>query len=144
MVLARWKPFRDLFSIQRELDRAFGELSGEEGTERGSWLPTVDISETEEQIKIRAEVPGVKKEDINLNIEDNVLSISGEKKVEEKEEKENYHRVERSFGCFKRSIYLPDISDQKNIKAQYNDGVLTVSIPKKEEAKKKAIPINIE
>ena len=152
-MLVRWDPFgsirrrgdvfNDLSGIQQEMNRLFDEFFGERHQElaEGSWLPSVDVSETGEEIVVRAELPGLSKDDIELNIQDNVLTLKGEKKQEKKEEKENYHRVERSYGSFSRSFTLPAGVDPENVQASFKDGVLVIALPKVEEAKQKKIEI---
>ena len=152
MAIVRWRPFEDLMNIEEEISRFFDEFFGSrvpasaaqqrEGSP--AWVPRVDISETEDEIIVRADIPGMKKEDIKVTLADNVLTISGEKKIERDEKKENYHRVERVFGTFSRSFYIPTNVDASKITAKYNNGVLEVRLPKKEEAKPKEIPVNVE
>jgi HSP20 family protein len=151
-MLARWEPFgnlrkRDIFNeltdMQQEMNRLFDEFFGDRRTEvaEGRWLPSVDVSETETAMVVRAELPGMTHEDIQLNLQDNVLILKGEKKQEKKEEKENYHRVERSYGSFTRSFTLPVGVKPEEVKATFKDGVLEISMPKTEEAKPKKIAI---
>jgi len=111
-----------------------------------NWVPRVDIIETKDSLVVKADVPGLEKDDFKVSVEDNVLTLSGEKKVEydEKDKKHNYHRVERTYGCFSRSFTLPNIVDTKNVKAKYKNGVLEVKLPKSEESKPKEIEINID
>jgi len=129
-----------------EMERRMRKAYGEEGTESESmvWAPRVDIKENDNELVVQAEVPGMKKEDFNVNMKEGVLSISGEKRSEEKTEGDNWHRIERVFGRFQRSFYIPTEVDDKKIKAAYKDGVLTVSLPKREEAKRKEIPISVD
>jgi len=148
MSIVRWRPFRDLVSIQDEMNRLFDDFFGRplartEWTE-GVWSPTVDISEDKDNVIIRAEMPGTKKEDVNISIQDNVLTLKGEKKQEKEEKDKNYHRVERSYGSFCRSFQLPTSVKTDKIKANYRDGVLNITLPKTEEVKPKQIPISIE
>jgi HSP20 family protein len=147
MSLIKWSPIRDLLSIQDEMNKLFDErldrFSGGELQSR-VWQPLVDIYEEEDKFVIKAEIPEVKKEDISINLENNVLTIKGERKMEKEEKKENYHRAERFYGMFQRSFTLPGIVDQDKIKANLENGVLTLEIPKKEEVKPKKIEINIK
>ena len=152
-MLVRWYPFgsirrrgdvfNDLSGIQQEMNRLFDEFFGERRQElaEGTWLPSVDVSETGEEIVVRAELPGLSKDDVELNLQDNVLTLKGEKKQENKEEKEDYHRVERSYGSFSRSFTLPAGVDPENVQASFKDGVLVIALPKVEEAKQKKIEI---
>jgi HSP20 family protein len=148
MAIVRWRPFRDLVSIQDEMNRLFDDFFGRplartEWTE-GVWSPTVDVSEDKDNVIIRAEMPGTKKEDVDISIQDNVLTLNGEKKQEKEEKDKNYHRVERSYGSFCRSFQLPTSVKTDKIKANYRDGVLNITLPKTEEVKPKQIPISIE
>ena len=152
-MLARWEPFgglrrrRDLFGdlvdIQQEMNRMFDEFFGERrsGLTAGAWAPTVDVSENDNAIIVRAELPGMSQDDIELNLQDNVLTLKGEKKQEAKEDKENYHRTECCFGSFSRSFSLPATVKQEDIQATFKNGVLEINLPKAEEAKVQKIAI---
>lgn len=139
------RPMRNLFNLHNEMGRAFGDLFGShEGgtdTEETYWMPTVDISETENHFEIRAELPGVSKNDVSVSVTDNRLTLKGEKRQEAETEGKNYHRVERRYGNFQRSFTLPRNVETSNIKAGFNDGVLMLTIPKPEAAKPAEIPI---
>ena len=141
------KPMRNLFSLHNEMGRVFGDLFGShEGgadVEETSWMPTVDISEAENSFEIRAELPGVSENDVNVSVTDNVLNIKGEKRQEEETEGKNYHRVERRYGSFQRSFTLPRHVETSDIKAGFKDGVLTLTIPKAEAVKPTEIPIKV-
>ena len=148
MALVRWRPNEDVFpgffNLRSEINRMFDEFAGRQPSrdvEQSTWYPMVDISETEEQITLRAELPGMKKEDIHLSVENNTLTISGEKKAEREEKNEQYHRVERTYGRFTRSFTLPVTVDSEKVKASYANGVLTLALPKVEAAKPKQIAI---
>lgn len=145
MTLIRWNPFQDLVSIQDEMNRMFDSYFSRKpgGGEMMIWNPVVDISETEEEITVAAEVPGIKKEDIKITIQDNVLTLSGEKNEEKEEKNKQYHRVERSFGSFQRSFSLPSSVSADKIKAKYKDGILVVVLPKSEESKPKEIQVKV-
>lgn len=140
-----WRPFQEL---RKEVDRLFQEFFGKsyfpERWEGIEWVPSIDVSETEDEIIVKADIPGVKPEDIEINLVDNVLTIKGEKKREKEEKKENFYRVERYCGTFMRSIQIPSEVDVEKIKAQYKDGVLKVTLPKKPESKGKTIKIELE
>jgi len=112
--------------------------------EKQVWAPRVDIKETANELVVSADVPGIDKKDVNVSMKEGVLSISGERKSEQRAEGENWHRIERVFGSFQRSFYIPVDVDESKIKASYKDGVLNIALPKKEEAKKKEIPIQVE
>jgi HSP20 family protein len=115
----------------------------EENMVQGAWVPPVDIFETGESIVIKAELPGISKEDITLEVKDNTLLIKGEKKFEKEVKEENYHRVERSYGAFQRSFSLPSTVQQDKVKAKVRDGILEVTLPKAEEAKPKQIKVDV-
>ena len=139
------RPMRNLFSLHNEMGRIFGDLfaphEGGTDAEETSWMPTVDISEMENGYEIRAELPGVSEDDVNISVTDNVLTVKGEKRQEEETEGKNYHRVERHYGSFQRSFTLPRHIETDAIKAEFKDGVLTLEIPKVEVTKPTEIPI---
>ena len=146
MQLARWDPFREFGSLQDRINRMFEDVTRGlpaigDGFETGAWIPAVDIHETDNSFVVTADLPGMKKDDIRVDLRDNTLTLSGEKKFEETTSKDNYLRVERSYGSFYRSLMLPSNVDANNIKASYKEGVLQLTIPKKEEAKPKQIKI---
>jgi len=142
MTLARWNPRRSLISLPNEIDRFFNDWGlGFENFDK-VWSPNVDISENEDAFEVIAEIPGMGKEDIKISIKDNVLTLTGEKKQEEKIEKKNFHRIERMYGQFQRSFQLPNTVKSDDIKAQYKDGVLSITIPKTEDVKQKEITIS--
>ena len=142
MSLIRWSPYRNLISLPDEVERFFNGFGLDYQNSDSVWSPTVDISETEDQYEVKAEIPGLKKEDIKLSVEDSVLTLSGERKVEKKSDKKNYHRLERAYGRFERSFRLPREVDSESIKASYKNGVLTVQIPKSEAIKPKEIAVS--
>ena len=140
-------PFKELFDIQRSLNSLFEEnysKSANEETALNAWTPTVDIYEDQDAFLLKLELPEVNKEDIKVNLNENVLSISGERRFENEDKRDGYHRVERSYGQFYRSFTLPPNINAEMINAEYKDGVLRLSLPKKEEAKPKAISVNIK
>jgi HSP20 family protein len=149
MALARWRPFRDLVSIQDEMNRLFDEFFGrvpsrfETELSRSDWSPRVDISETKDDIVVKAEIPGMKKEDIKITLQDNVLTLSGERKQEKEENDTDYYRMERFYGSFTRFFNLPTVVQADRIKASYKEGILSITLPKDEEVKPKQIPIEI-
>ena len=142
MAIVRWEPFRDLLTTQKEFDRlfkeAFSPMHGETEVSTRSWAPPVDIYETEDAIVLKAELPGVEAKDVEVRVEDNNLYLKGERKFEQ-----NYHRVERSYGSFARSFSLPNSISAEKVKAEYKDGLLTLTMPKREEAKPKTIKIDV-
>jgi len=144
MAIVRWSPFRDLISVQQELNRLFDDLMSrrlEAGGEGAMWVPAVDISETADAVRVQLEIPGVQKEDVKVSVTNNVLTVRGEKKMEKEVKEENYHRIERAYGSFVRSLELPTVVAADKVKATYENGVLTVVLPKSEEVKPKEIPI---
>lgn len=140
-----WRPLQEL---KKEMDRLFQEFFGKtwfpERWESVEWMPAVDVSETENEIIVKADLPGVKPEDIEISLSENILTIKGEKKREEEEKKENFYRVERYYGSFMRSISLPCDIDEEKIQATYKDGVLKIVLPKKPEEKKRVIKVTVE
>lgn len=148
MAIRRWDPFKDLLTLQERMNRLFDEVlprtREEETLERGVWSPAVDIYETEDSIVLKAELPGVKREDVSVEIKDNLLVLKGEKKFERDVKEENYHRMERAYGAFQRSFTLPNIVDKDKVRARYKDGVLEVILPKAEEAKPKQIKVEVQ
>jgi len=145
MSITRYDPFRDLRMLQDEVNRLFSSnLSrsfGDEGIARGAWAPTVDIYENKDQIVLEAELPGMNREDFELSIENNVLTLRGERRFEKKDESDNYHRVERAYGSFTRSFTLPQTVSPENVAAEYKNGVLRVVLQKREEVKARRIEI---
>lgn len=152
MALVRWQPAQNLFpriwDIQNEINKIFNSVmapfSSEESELRGTWTPSVDISETEDELIVSADLPGLNKEDIKVNVQNNVLTFSGERKQETKSEGSNYHRLERSYGFFSRSFTLPATVKTDEIKAAYKDGVLRLTLPKAEEAKPRQIAVDVK
>lgn len=143
--LSRWEPFRDLLSLRTDFDRLFNTFFGrwpENANE--SWAPVVDIAETDGHIKVKAELPGMKKEDLKVTVKDSTLYISGERKQEEETKDKTYHRIERSYGRFCRTLSLPIEVDADKIKASYKDGILLVTLPKQESLKPKDIEVEVE
>ena len=142
MTLVKCNPQRSLVSLPNEIDRFFDDWGlGFENSDR-VWSPNVDISENDDAFEVIAEIPGMSKEDIKISIKDNVLTLNGEKKQEEKTEKKDFHRVERMYGQFQRSFRLPNTVKSDDIEAQYKDGVLSIKIPKMEEVKPKEITVS--
>lgn len=148
MTLVRWTPLRELAAMQDRMNRLFEDtfkspLSDENALTARDWVPVVDIYETEKEIVLKAELPEIKEKEIEIKVEDNTLILQGERKMEADVKEENYHRVERSYGAFSRSFRMPHTVDSTKIKAAYKDGVLKISLPKREEAKPKQIKIDI-
>ena len=152
MAIVRWEPFRDLLSLQERMNRLFSESyrsgGGSQGHEDdwalgGSWAPAVDIYEQDGNIVLKAELPGLDPKDVDIRVENNTLTLRGQRKLDEEVKRDNYHRVERAYGAFTRSFTLPNVVDTEKIKAEYKDGLLRVTLPKREEAKPKQISINV-
>lgn len=145
MELVRWRPRRDLPSAYGDIDSVFDRLMQNwmrpVSFSEFSWNPSIDVSESDDEIVVKAEVPGVAPEEIDISVDDNHLVISGEKKQESEEKEKNYYRVERSYGSFRRSVALPSGVDVEKIKASSKDGVLSVSIPKGAGQKSRKIEI---
>lgn len=142
--LIRWNPIDDLFDIQENINRIFGNYLSARGSAKViGWMPAVDITESDSEYVIKADIPGMKKEDIKISLENNTLTISGERKEEKEEKGKNYVKKEKNYGSFMRSFALPHTVDAKGIKATYKDGVLSINVPKTEEAKPKEIKIEV-
>jgi HSP20 family protein len=146
MTIVRYDPFRDLRTLQEEVNRLFStNLSrafGDEGIGRGAWAPSVDIYENKDHIVLEAELPGMKQDEFDLSIENNVITLRGERKFEKTDETDNYHRVERSYGAFTRAFTLPQTVSSEGATAEYNNGVLRVTLPKREETKARRIQVS--
>lgn len=148
MAIVRWDPFRELAAMQDRINRVFGEAYARRPEDdivlRGDWIPPVDIFENEKgEIVMKAELPGMRKEEIDLRVENNTLTIRGDRKREAEVKDEHYHRVERSYGAFTRSFALPGTVDGGRVSAEYKDGLLTVTLPLKEEAKPRQIQVKV-
>lgn len=146
MAISRWDPFRDLTVLQDRMNRLFEDAGrgGRRGDEPGAattWSPAVDILETDTEIVVKAELPGVDRKDISLHLENNVLTLRGDRRLEKETKEENYHRIERAYGGFSRAFSIPATVDDENIRAEYRDGVLKIALPKKEQVKPKQIRI---
>lgn len=143
--LSRFEPFRGASALQDQINRLFNDVfegpSGESSLT--TWAPAVDIFETEHELVVKADLPDVDPKDLDIRVENNVLTIRGERKFEKKVSEENYLRVERAYGAFARSFSLANTVNSENIKADYQNGVLTLTIPKREEAKPKQIRVNV-
>lgn len=150
MTLVRWDPFRDLEDVSNRLNWMFQRPApprtngaNKETMIVADWVPSVDVSETEGEYQIKAEIPDVKKEDVKVTVENGVLTIQGERKHEKEEKDKKYHRVERAYGSFIRSFTLPDLVDEEKVKAEFKDGVLNLQLPKSVKAKPKAIEVTV-
>ncbi|MFM7101949.1 MAG: Hsp20/alpha crystallin family protein [Verrucomicrobiota bacterium] len=147
--LTRWDPFKEIDEMNRRLTQAFGlaparmPVPEKESMSIAQWAPSVDISETDKEWLVKADLPEVKKEDVKVTVEDGVLSITGERKFEKEVKDKKYHRIERSYGNFVRSFTLPDHADPARVAAEFKDGVLTVKLPKTERALSKTVDVRI-
>ena len=141
----RWYPFRDLNMLQARMTRLSEDAGrtyrSDEPSATTTWSPAVDIFETAGEIVVKAELPGMDRKDITLNLENNVLTLKGERRFEKETKEENYHRIERAYGGFSRAFSIPATVDEEKIRADYKDGVLKIVLPKKEQAKPKQIRI---
>ena len=146
MDIMEWKPFKEVTKLRSEMDRLWDDYfgPGRRAFKAESWVPSVDVSETDDKIVVKAEIPGMDSKDIDISLSGDILTIKGEKKSEREEKEENYHLVERSYGTFARSLRLPVGVEADKIEASYKQGVLTVTCPKKEEVKAKPIEIKAE
>ena len=145
MAIIRWDPFRDIVTLREKMNRLFEDAASTRGEERdlvgSTWCPSCDIYETENEIVVTAELPGVKEEDIEVKIEDNTLTLRGDRKLEKEVKEENYHRIERAYGSFHRSFSLPHYVNQEKIKAESEDGILKITLPKKPELKPRNVKV---
>jgi HSP20 family protein len=144
-VLTRWDPFRELSTLQNRMSRLFEEQYGsgrEESLTAGAFVPPVDIYEDEHSIQLKLEVPGIDQKDLDVKVENNFLTVSGERKFEKEEKEENFRRVERRYGSFTRSFTLPNTVNSEDVSADYNAGILKITLGKRAEAKPKQIKVN--
>jgi len=145
MAIIRWDPFRDLMTLREKMNRLFEEAFITRGEEKelvsGTWTPSVDIYETENALILSAEVPGIVEDDIEIKIENNTLTLHGERKFEKETKEENFHRIERAYGSFHRSFTLPNYIDQDKIKAEHENGILKITMPKKTEMKPRKVKV---
>ncbi len=148
MPITRWEPFRGLVTTQDRFNQLFNEtfaraFGDQQELSPRAWVPPVDIYETDESLVLQAELPGINPDDVEIRVEDNTLYLKGERKFEKEVKEENLHRVERAYGTFSRNFALPGSVDASNVKAEYKNGILTLTMPKREEAKPKTIKINV-
>ena len=147
MNLVRWNPWRDVATVQNSVNRLFDDsffrtFDGEDDVQMRSWHPVVDLFEKDDNYVVKAELPGLNKEDITIDIEDRILTLKGERKYENEVKEDNYYRRERSYGKFQRAFRLPADVDPDNVKAEFKDGVLKIEVPKPEEQKPKQVTIH--
>ncbi|HBO69040.1 MAG TPA: molecular chaperone [Deltaproteobacteria bacterium] len=149
MAIVRWlDPFRDLTGIQDRMNQIFEDALSrsrgrDEGMRTGMWTPAVDIYEKNDFVVVKAELPGVEKDQISVEVKDGILTLRGERKLERDVKEESYHRIERAYGSFLRSFSLPVSVDQDKVKAKFKDGVLEVELPKKEKTKPKQVKVDV-
>ncbi|MFZ2525154.1 MAG: Hsp20/alpha crystallin family protein [Candidatus Ferrigenium altingense] len=148
MNLVKWDPFRELEDVTNRLNRIFGQPlarseSGQNMLAVADWAPSVDISETDSAYLIKGEIPGVKKEDVKVTIQDGMLTIQGERRQEKEEKGKKFHRIECSYGSFARSFRVPSDADESSVKAEFKDGMLNVTLAKSEKAKPKSINVSV-
>lgn len=145
MNIVRYDPFRELHSLQDEMTRLFAGVAPRSGNRDevsfGAWNPNVDIFEDKDKLVLEAELPGMKRDDFELSVENNVITLKGERRFEKKTNEDNYHRVERSYGSFTRSFTLPQTVSSEGAEAEFKDGILKVTLPKREETKARKIEI---
>lgn len=147
MTIVRWEPLRELGSLQNEMNRLFNTVFDAPGPGNGGlrrWIPSMDLVETDDHFVLRADLPGMSEDDVNIEVEDSTLTLSGEREAEHEKSGEGYHRVERAFGSFSRTLTLPKGIDADRIEASFDRGVLEVRIPKPEERKPRRIAIGGE
>ena len=144
-VMTRYRPYDNVFSLPREFDRLMDETLGSLAWGRGenlrSWFPATDVSETPEHLVLRLEVPGLTRDQVKISVENNVLTVRGEKEQESTSENENFYRTERTYGAFERSFSLPSYADADHISATLDNGVLTIKLPRREEARPREVQI---
>jgi HSP20 family protein len=145
MAIIKWDPFRDIMTLRDRMNRLFEDMSTYRGEEKdlaaSAWAPAVDIYETENEVVLTAEIPGVDEKDIEIKVEDNTLTLRGERKFEKETKEENFHRIERAYGSFFRSFALPTYIDHDRIEAEHENGVLKIRMPKKSELKPRKVKI---
>ncbi|MGC4097876.1 MAG: Hsp20/alpha crystallin family protein [Nitrospira sp.] len=148
MALVRWDPFRELEDVSYRLNQIFARpashgSNGKEAMIVADWTPSVDISETAAEYLIKAEIPDVKKDDVKVSLENGVLTIQGQRKLEKEDKGTKYHRIERSYGSFVRTFSLPDVIQPEHVKAEFKDGILNLHLPKSEKAKPQTIEVKL-
>jgi HSP20 family protein len=145
MVITRWDPFREVVAMQNRLNSVFGNMSNE--TENplttANFVPAVDVYEDDKKVVLKLEVPGIEEKDLDVRVENNTLTVKGERKFDKEEKEENFHRIERRYGSFYRAFTLPSTVDAENVDAKYENGVLKIELNKKPEAQPKQIKVNI-
>ncbi len=144
MAITRWDPFREVMSLQNRVNNLFREMNeGDSPLTTASFVPAVDIYEDSKKVVLKLEVPGIEEKDLDVRVENNTLTVKGERKFEKEEKEENFHRIERRYGSFFRSFTLPTTVDSEHINASYTNGVLKLELTKKPEAQPKQIKVNV-
>ncbi len=152
MAIVRWEPFRDLVGLQERMNRLFEQSfrglphnapGDDEWSLGGTWAPAVDIFEQDGNIVMKAELPGIDSKDVDIRLENNVLTLRGERKIDNEVKRESYHRVERAYGAFQRAFTLPGMVEQDKVKAKFKDGILEIVLPKAEKAKPKQVKVEV-
>jgi HSP20 family protein len=144
MAIVRWDPFREVASLQNRMNSLFGNLAeAESPLTTASFIPAVDIYEDDKKVVLKLEVPGIEEKDLDVSVENNTLTVKGERKFDKEEKEENFHRIERRYGSFYRSFTLPTTVDTEGVAASYNAGVLKLELKKKPEAQPKQIKVNV-
>jgi HSP20 family protein len=143
MTITRWDPFREAVALQNRVNSLFRDLNDGEGTAAASYVPAVDIYEDSNKVVLKLDVPGITEKDLDIRVENDTLTVKGERKFESEEKKQNFHRIERRYGTFFRAFTLPPTVDTENIKASVHAGVLTLELQKKPEAQPKQIKVNV-
>jgi HSP20 family protein len=145
LAIIRWDPFRDMVTLRERMNKLFEDMAASRGEEKdlatSSWAPAVDIYETENEVVLTAEIPGIEEKDVEIKVEDNTLTLRGERKFEKETKEENYHRIERAYGSFFRSFTLPNYVDQDRIEAEHENGILKIRMPKRAELKPRKVKI---
>jgi HSP20 family protein len=147
MAITRWDPFRDVLALQSRLNSLFEDFTRGQGEQdaltTAAFVPPVDIYEDEHKVVLKMEVPGIKQEELDIRVENNTLTVRGERKFEKEEKQENFHRIERRYGSFYRAFTVPSTVDTESVQASYEDGVLKIEMQKKAESKPKQIKVNV-
>ena len=147
MALVRWEPVRELSSLQNDMNRLFNTFFDTTSTSNGAtprrWVPAMDLVETDDHFVLKADLPGLSEDDVQIDVEDNVLTVSGERKAEHEDTREGYVRVERSYGAFRRSLTLPEGVEAEAVSASFENGVLEIRIPKPEQRKPRRVAIQV-
>ncbi len=144
MAINRWDPFREVQALQNRVNSLFRDFSeSDSAMTTASFVPPVDIYEDEKKVLLKLEVPGIEEKDLDVSVENNTLTVKGERKLEKEEKEENFHRVERRYGSFFRAFTLPPTVDTEHVKADYHNGILKLELTKKPEAQPKQIKVNV-